>query len=69
VKTSPRTPRANRNCYAEIWIRTARAECIDRMLIYYERHLRSVLGEYADHDNRHRHRHRLVMPRLSGTVC
>jgi putative transposase len=61
VRIPPRTPRAN--CYAGRWIHTARAECTDRMLIYGERQLRPVLGEYAGHDNGHRpHQSRHQLP-------
>jgi Integrase core domain len=39
------------NTIAERWIASARRECLDRMLITSERHLRLVLGEYVDHYN------------------
>jgi putative transposase len=61
VKIPPRSPRAN--AYAERWVRTARAEVTDRMLIAGPRHLRAVLDEYAAHYNRHRpHRARNLRP-------
>jgi transposase InsO family protein len=62
VKIPPRSPRAN--AYAERWVRTARAEVTDRMLIAGPRHLRAIPEEYVAHYNQHRpHRGRNVRPR------
>ncbi|HEY6792097.1 MAG TPA: integrase core domain-containing protein [Trebonia sp.] len=52
IKTLVRAPRSN--AIAERWIASARRECLDRMLITGERHLRLVLDEHADHYNSHR---------------
>ncbi|MDW6064059.1 integrase core domain-containing protein [Streptomyces sp. FXJ1.4098] len=49
IPTPPQSPRSN--AFAERWIRTARAECTDRLLITGERHLRTVLTTYAEQYN------------------
>jgi hypothetical protein len=45
---------------------SARRECLDRMLITGERHLRLVLDEYADHYNTHRPRRTLQQSPPAG---
>ena len=61
VKIPPRSPRAN--CYAERFVLTARKEVTDRMLIFGERHLRTILAQYETHYNGRRpHRSRQLRP-------
>ena len=52
VKIPPRCPRAN--CFAERFVLTARTELTDRILIFGERHLRTVLAQFSAHYNRRR---------------
>ena len=49
VKIPPRSPRAN--AYAERFVLTARTEVTDRMLIFGQRHLRTILAQYETHYN------------------
>jgi transposase InsO family protein len=49
VKIPPRSPRAN--AYAERFVLTIRTEVTDWMLIFGQRHLRTVLAGYAAHYN------------------
>jgi len=44
----------NANAYAERWIRTVRAECLDWLLIAGRGHLERVLRVYVAHYNAHR---------------
>ncbi len=49
LKTPYRSPKAN--AYAERWVRSVREECLDRLLIVNEAHLRRVLREYVAYYN------------------
>ena len=61
VKIPPRNPKAN--AYAERFVLTARKEVTDRMLIFGERHLRTILAQYEAHYNGRRpHRSRQPCP-------
>ena len=44
----------NANAYAERWIRTVRAECLDWLLIVGRGHLEQILRVYVEHYNAHR---------------
>jgi putative transposase len=49
VRTPSRSPTAN--AYAERWVESVHAECLDQLLIVNEAHLRHVLAAYVRHDN------------------
>jgi putative transposase len=52
IKTPIRAPQTN--AYAERFVRTVRAECLDWLLIVGRRHLEHVLRSYTTHYNRER---------------
>jgi putative transposase len=61
VKIPPRSPRAN--AYAERFVLTARTEVTDRMLIFGQRHLQTILAQYQAHYNGRRpHRSLQLQP-------
>jgi len=49
IRTPYRAP--NANAFAERWVRTVRAECLNKILIVNQAHLRRVLREYIDYYN------------------
>ena len=45
IHTPLRAP--NANAFAERWVRTVRHECLDKLLIFNDAHLRRVLRDYV----------------------
>jgi putative transposase len=61
IRTPIQAP--NANAHAERWVRTLRADCLDRILILGRRHLEHVLHVYHRHYNEHRpHRALHLLP-------
>jgi transposase InsO family protein len=60
----------NLNAYAERWVRSVKEECLSKVILFGERSLRRVLGEYVEHYHAERnHQGRgnvLLFPR--GTI-
>jgi transposase InsO family protein len=67
IRTPVRSPVAN--AYAERFVRTARHECLDRLLVVSRRHLQSVLDKYLRHYNQARpHRGLQLAPPIPHPV-
>ncbi len=64
IETPIRSPRAN--AVAERFVRTARAECLDWLLILNRRHLERVLGRYVAHYNAQRPHRALALAAPAG---
>jgi putative transposase len=61
IRTPVQAP--NANAFAERWVRTVRADCLDRILILGRRHLEHMLRVYCRHYNEHRpHRALQLLP-------
>ena len=52
VRTAIRAP--NMNAFAERWVQTVKHECLSKLILFGDRHLRRVLSEFADHYHQER---------------
>jgi putative transposase len=66
IRTPIQAP--NANAYGERWVRTVRADCLDRILILGRRHLEHVLRVYRRHYNEHRPHRALDLLPPDGTT-
>ncbi|MCH8151406.1 MAG: transposase [Planctomycetes bacterium] len=67
LRLPPRSP--NLNAYAERFVLSIKSECLDRLLILGERHLRHVIDEYVEHYHTERNHqglgNRLISPQAA----
>ena len=65
IKTPVRAPRANAS--AERWVRSARNECLDHVLVFGRRHLEQLLRGYVAHFNAERPHRSLELSAPAGS--
>ena len=70
VRTPARAP--NCNAYAERFVRSIKEECLDRLIVLGERHLRRAIGEFVAHYHAERNHqgldNELIQPLRSQVV-
>lgn len=65
LRTPPQA--SNAHAHAERWVRAAREECLDRLLVLHERHLTFVLKRYLEYYN-HWRPHQGLAQRIPGSA-
>jgi transposase InsO family protein len=71
VKTIPLPPRSpNLNAFAERWIRSAKQECLSKLILFGERPLARTLAEFSAHYHGERNHqgegNKLLFPEAGG---
>jgi putative transposase len=66
IRTPYRAP--NANAFAERWVRTVREECLDKLIIINQQHLRQVMLEYTSYYNSSRP-HQGLEQRIPVSQC
>ena len=70
VKLPPRSP--NLNAHAERFVRTIKESCLERMILFGERSLRTAIREFVAHYHTERNHqglaNRLIRPRTLDTL-
>ena len=64
VRTPHQAP--NANAHAERWVRSIKDECLNRMILFGEGHLRRALDEYLAHYHAERNHHGIGNEPIDG---
>ncbi len=67
LRTPPRSP--NLNAYAERFVRSIKEECLQRVIILSEHHLRTLVRDYVEHYHHERNHQGIGNQLIEGKPC